>query len=89
MAKAAEKRLLLFYWYNICERQVGKMAKKNPDFCDVCGCPILDDDQEYCDNCGSEIEKEDVPDSKSSSGIGFVYLILFIVLIVILFSTKN
>ena len=65
------------------------MAKKNPDFWDVCGCPILDDDQEYCDNCGAEIEKEEVPDSKSSSGLGFVYLILFIVLIVILFSTKS
>lgn len=73
----------------MCERQVLSVAKKNPDFCDVCGCPILDDDQEYCDNCGSEIEKEDVPDSKSSSGLGFVYLVLFIVLIVILFATKK
>ena len=35
------------------------MAGRSREFCDVCGEPVLDDDQEYCDYCGSRLYEDE------------------------------
>ena len=56
----------------------------NPEFCEVCGHEIPDDDQEYCDWCGEPVEKVRRPAGKSGTGSGGGWLFLGFVLVIVI-----
>ena len=67
------------------------MAWKNPDMCDVCANPLLDEADDYCPWCGAKIKKIEVPDGKkedggSSSFLGLLGLLAFIFLLIVLMA---